>query len=166
MNLKVFSPKLSVADFSENMFSFSKWVSKWAFIFKMWFFFEMCFHFQKVLWVLFFVFPKKHNCKQKHQASAYYARRNVQTNPRTYLRQIYWMSRPMLTASIRIQGWEYSWINAHAAPRVKHIMVTVVAVWSHCLGVNQGNLVKGIVKKTIGRGLDGCTLCLHMFSSQ
>ena len=128
-------------------------MNEWAFILKMWFFFEMCFHFQNVKGFVSVVFPfsKKHNSKQKHQASAYYARWNVQTNPRTYLRQIYWMSRPMLTASIRIQGWEYSWINAHAAPRVKHIMVTVVAVWSHCLGVNQGNLVKGIVNKPIRR---------------
>ena len=44
---------------SEIMFSFSKWVSKWAFIFKMW----------KVLWVLFFLFPKKHNYKQKSEHS-------------------------------------------------------------------------------------------------
>ena len=31
-----------------NMFSFSKWVSELAFIFKMWFLFEMRFHFQNV----------------------------------------------------------------------------------------------------------------------
>ena len=47
--------------FSKNMFSFSKWVSEWAFIFKMWFFFERCFHFQNVkgfigFW-FFFLFP-------------------------------------------------------------------------------------------------------------
>ena len=53
--------------FSKNMFSFSKWVSEWAFIFKMSFFFEMCFHFQNVKGFVSVVFPfsKKHNCKQK-----------------------------------------------------------------------------------------------------
>ena len=49
------------------MFSFSKWVSEWAFIFKMWFSFEMCFHFQNMKGFVIFVFPfsEKHNCKQK-----------------------------------------------------------------------------------------------------
>ena len=53
--------------FSENMFSFSKWVSEWAFIFKMWFSFKMCFHFQNMKGFVIFVFTfsKKHNCKQK-----------------------------------------------------------------------------------------------------
>ena len=53
--------------FSENMFSFSKWVSEWAFISKVWFFFEMCFHFQNVKGFVSVVFPfsEKHNCKQK-----------------------------------------------------------------------------------------------------
>ena len=41
-------------------FSFSKWVLKWAFVSKMWFFFEMCFHFQNVKGFVsgFFLFPK------------------------------------------------------------------------------------------------------------
>ena len=43
--------------FSENMFSFSKWVSEWAFISKMWFFFEMCFHFQNVKRFVSILFP-------------------------------------------------------------------------------------------------------------
>ena len=47
--------------FPISVFSFSKWVSEWAFIFKMWFFFERCFHFQNVkgfigFW-FFFLFP-------------------------------------------------------------------------------------------------------------
>ena len=38
----------------------------WAFAFKMWFFFEMCFHFQNVKGFLsFFPFSEKYNCKQK-----------------------------------------------------------------------------------------------------
>ena len=37
---------------SKNMFSFSKWVSKWAFIFK------MCFRFQEVFFIIFFHFQK------------------------------------------------------------------------------------------------------------
>ena len=38
--------ELFIFHFSKNMFSFSKWVSEWAFIFKMWFFFKFCFSFQ------------------------------------------------------------------------------------------------------------------------
>ena len=44
--------------FSKNMFSFSKWVSKWACIFKL---FSKCafiFKMWKVLWVFFFLFQK------------------------------------------------------------------------------------------------------------
>ena len=40
--------KLKINHFSEKMHSLSKWVSGWAFIFKMWFVFEMCFRFQNV----------------------------------------------------------------------------------------------------------------------
>ena len=40
---------------------------KHAFISKMWFFFEMCFHFQNMKGFVSVVFPflEKHNCKQK-----------------------------------------------------------------------------------------------------
>ena len=78
--------------FSKNMFSFSNYISEWASIlkmwfffskgvsiFKMWFFFERCFHFQNVALFrkvfsfsklkcfvsFFFFFSEKHNCKQK-----------------------------------------------------------------------------------------------------
>ena len=44
----IFIKGLITFHFSKNIFSFSKWVSEWAFVFKMWFFFEMCFHFQNV----------------------------------------------------------------------------------------------------------------------
>ena len=40
--------KLRIDHFSKNMHSFSKRVLEWAFIFKMWFFFKMGFHFQNV----------------------------------------------------------------------------------------------------------------------
>ena len=55
--------KLRINHFSKKMLSFSKWVSGWAFIFKMWFFFEMCFHFQNVKGFesFFFHFSEK-NC--------------------------------------------------------------------------------------------------------
>jgi hypothetical protein len=45
---------------NENMFSFSKWVLEWAFVSKMWFFFEMCFYFrnEKGFVSVFFLFPK------------------------------------------------------------------------------------------------------------
>ena len=64
---KKFKKGLITFHFSENIFSFSKWVSEWAFISKMWFFFEMCFHFQNVKGFMCVVFPfsEKHNCKQK-----------------------------------------------------------------------------------------------------
>ena len=52
-----------------NELSFSKCGSflKCAFIFKMWFFLVMCFHFQNVKGFVSVVFPfsEKHNCKQK-----------------------------------------------------------------------------------------------------
>ena len=53
--------------FSKNMFSFSKWVSEWAFIFKVWFFSKMYFHFQNVKGFVNFVFlfSEEHKCKQK-----------------------------------------------------------------------------------------------------
>ena len=40
------------------MFSFSKLVSEWTVISKMWFFFEMCFHFQNMKGFVSVVFPK------------------------------------------------------------------------------------------------------------
>ena len=62
-----FKKGLITFHFSENMFLFSKWISEWAFISKMWFFFEMCFQFQNVKSFVSVVFPfsEKHNCKQK-----------------------------------------------------------------------------------------------------
>ena len=53
--------ELFIFHFSKNMFSFSKWVSEWAFIF------IMCFHFQNVKGFVSVGFPfsEKHNCKQK-----------------------------------------------------------------------------------------------------
>ena len=63
---------LSIFHFSLNIFSFSKWISEWAFIFKMGFFFWKCafiFKMWKVLWVLFFPFSEKHNCEQKSEHS-------------------------------------------------------------------------------------------------
>ena len=63
----IFKKGLIIFHFSKNMFSFSKWVSEWASIFKMWFFFKMCFHFQNVKGFVsvFFPFSEKYNCKQK-----------------------------------------------------------------------------------------------------
>ena len=66
-NCSFFKKGLITFHFSENMFSFSKWVSEWALIFKMSFFLKMCFHFQNVKGFVSVVFPflDKHNCKQK-----------------------------------------------------------------------------------------------------
>ena len=66
-SLFVFKKGLITFLYSESMFSFWKWVSEWASISKMWFFFEMCFHFQNVKSFVSVVFPfsEKHNCKQK-----------------------------------------------------------------------------------------------------
>ena len=52
--------KKNTFHFSENLFSFSKWVLEWAFISKMWFFFLMCLHLQNVKGFVsvVFLFPK------------------------------------------------------------------------------------------------------------
>ena len=51
----------------KNRINFFLLFQKHAFIFKMWFFFKMSFHFQNVKGFVSVVFPftEKHNCKQK-----------------------------------------------------------------------------------------------------
>ena len=46
---------LITSHFSKNLISFSKrsWFLKCAFIFRVWFYFEMCFHFQNVFWPMY-----------------------------------------------------------------------------------------------------------------
>ena len=53
--------------FPKTWFHFQNGFSEWAFIFNMWFFFEMSFHFQNVKGFehVFFPFSKKHNFKHK-----------------------------------------------------------------------------------------------------
>ena len=65
--------------FSKNMFSFSKWVSEWAFIFKMCFFFKWAsiFKIWKVSWG-FFPFSEKHTLKF------------VNKNLYSHYKQLYW----------------------------------------------------------------------------
>ena len=48
---------------------------------------------------------------------------------------MYWMRSDVPTANILAQAWVYNSMMVQQPPRVRHITVTMDAVWIHCFMV-------------------------------